>query len=181
MWLLRPLRGRRVLAVLLPAQTGRAGKDMDTLGSRDCRAALLRSPGTGLDPHRGRTTTVGDLRLTTYQRCSQPGTMDECQLPDLLLHLRSAGNHPYHHVADAGATTQTRAELVRPDQGRARQQKNPGGRSIMILPYACAVLLWLSMITYATLGGADFGGGIWDLFSLGPEQENKRQLIVRAL
>lgn len=51
----------------------------------------------------------------------------------------------------------------------------------MILPYACAVLLWLSMITYATLGGADFGGGIWDLFSLGPEQENKRQLIVRAL
>ncbi len=51
----------------------------------------------------------------------------------------------------------------------------------MILAYACAILIWLSMITYAVLGGADFGGGIWDLFSLGPEQEDKRQLIVRAL
>ncbi|HEX4207528.1 MAG TPA: cytochrome d ubiquinol oxidase subunit II [Ktedonobacteraceae bacterium] len=51
----------------------------------------------------------------------------------------------------------------------------------MILAYACAVLIWLSMITYTALGGADFGGGIWDLFSLGPEQEDKRQLIVHAL
>jgi cytochrome d ubiquinol oxidase subunit II len=51
----------------------------------------------------------------------------------------------------------------------------------MILAYACAVLLWLSMITYATLGGADFGGGIWDLFSLGSEKEDERQLIVHAL
>lgn len=51
----------------------------------------------------------------------------------------------------------------------------------MILAYACAVLLWLSMITYAVLGGADFGGGIWDLFSLGSEQDEKRQLIVHAL
>ncbi len=51
----------------------------------------------------------------------------------------------------------------------------------MIVVYACAVLLWLSLITYAALGGADFGGGIWDLFSLGPEQDEKRQLIVSAL
>ncbi|HKV00494.1 MAG TPA: cytochrome d ubiquinol oxidase subunit II, partial [Ktedonobacteraceae bacterium] len=51
----------------------------------------------------------------------------------------------------------------------------------MIIAYACAVLIWLSLITYAALGGADFGGGIWDLFSLGPEQDQKRQLIVSAL
>lgn len=51
----------------------------------------------------------------------------------------------------------------------------------MILTYACAVLIWLSLITYAALGGADFGGGIWDLFSLGPEQDDKRRLIVNAL
>src|SRR5947207_15582245 len=50
----------------------------------------------------------------------------------------------------------------------------------MILTYACAVLIWLSLITYAALGGADFGGGIWDLFSLGPEQDDKRRLIVNA-
>jgi cytochrome bd ubiquinol oxidase subunit II len=51
----------------------------------------------------------------------------------------------------------------------------------MIMTYACAVLIWLSLITYAALGGADFGGGIWDLFSLGPEQDDKRRLIVNAL
>ena len=51
----------------------------------------------------------------------------------------------------------------------------------MILAYASAVLIWLSLITYAVLGGADFGGGIWDLFSLGPEQDDKRRLIVKAL
>lgn len=51
----------------------------------------------------------------------------------------------------------------------------------MLLVYSCAVLLWLSIIAYAALGGADFGGGIWDLISLGPEQDEKRQLIVRAL
>ena len=51
----------------------------------------------------------------------------------------------------------------------------------MILTYACAILIWLSLITFAALGGADFGGGIWDLFSLGPEQDDKRRLIVNAL
>jgi cytochrome d ubiquinol oxidase subunit II len=51
----------------------------------------------------------------------------------------------------------------------------------MFLIYGSAVLLWLSMITYAVLGGADFGGGIWDLLSPGPEQDDKRQLIVKAL
>jgi cytochrome d ubiquinol oxidase subunit II len=51
----------------------------------------------------------------------------------------------------------------------------------MIMAYACAVLIWLSLITYAALGGADFGGGIWDLFSLGPEQDDKRRMIVNAL
>jgi cytochrome d ubiquinol oxidase subunit II len=51
----------------------------------------------------------------------------------------------------------------------------------MILPYISAIMLWISLITYAALGGADFGGGIWDLFSLGPEQEDKRRLIVQAL
>src|SRR5438874_837050 len=51
----------------------------------------------------------------------------------------------------------------------------------MILAYACAVLIWLSLITFAVLGGADFGGGIWDLFSPGPEQDDKRRLIVNAL
>ncbi len=51
----------------------------------------------------------------------------------------------------------------------------------MILVYAVAVLLWLSMIAYAVLGGADLGGGTWNLFSFGKNAEQQRSLISEAL
>jgi cytochrome d ubiquinol oxidase subunit II len=47
--------------------------------------------------------------------------------------------------------------------------------------YAVSVLLWLSMIAYATLGGADFGGGIWNVLFLGRHQEDARKLIRGAI
>lgn len=51
----------------------------------------------------------------------------------------------------------------------------------MVLAYANAVLIWLSMIVYAVLGGADFGGGTWNLFSFGKSAEKQRELISEAL
>lgn len=50
-----------------------------------------------------------------------------------------------------------------------------------MMAYACAVLLWLSLIAYAVFGGADFGAGIWDLFSPGHEEDERRQLIKQAV
>lgn len=47
--------------------------------------------------------------------------------------------------------------------------------------YAIAVLLWASMIAYATLGGADFGGGIWNILFLGPKTQKARNLIKGAV
>jgi cytochrome d ubiquinol oxidase subunit II len=47
--------------------------------------------------------------------------------------------------------------------------------------YAVAVLLWLSMITFATLGGADFGGGIWNLLFFGRKAHEARGLIRGAV
>jgi cytochrome bd ubiquinol oxidase subunit II len=47
--------------------------------------------------------------------------------------------------------------------------------------YAVAVLLWLSMITFITLGGADFGGGIWNLLFLGRHAHEARGLIRGAV
>lgn len=47
--------------------------------------------------------------------------------------------------------------------------------------YAVAALLWLSMIAYAVLGGADFGGGIWNLFFVGKKGEPARALIRGAV
>jgi cytochrome d ubiquinol oxidase subunit II len=51
----------------------------------------------------------------------------------------------------------------------------------MTLTYAILIILWLSLIVYAVLGGADFGGGIWDFFAFGPQAERQRRLIGQAL
>lgn len=53
--------------------------------------------------------------------------------------------------------------------------------SEMILPYAVAVLLWISIIVYASLEGADFGGGLWDLVAFGPHKQEMRKLIKGAI
>ncbi|HEY4388465.1 MAG TPA: cytochrome d ubiquinol oxidase subunit II [Ktedonobacteraceae bacterium] len=50
-----------------------------------------------------------------------------------------------------------------------------------MIAYVCAVLLWLSLIAYAVFGGADFGGGIWDLFLWGHEEDERHQLIEHAV
>jgi cytochrome bd ubiquinol oxidase subunit II len=51
----------------------------------------------------------------------------------------------------------------------------------MILPYAVAVLLWLSIIIYASLEGADFGGGLWDFLAFGSQKEEMRKVIKNAI
>jgi cytochrome bd ubiquinol oxidase subunit II len=51
----------------------------------------------------------------------------------------------------------------------------------MILTYTILIILWLSLIVYAVLGGADFGGGIWDFFAFGQGAERQRRLIGQAL
>lgn len=39
----------------------------------------------------------------------------------------------------------------------------------------------VGMIAYAILGGADFGGGVWDLFASGPRKAEQRAAISRAM
>jgi cytochrome d ubiquinol oxidase subunit II len=44
-----------------------------------------------------------------------------------------------------------------------------------------AGILWLALTAYAVLAGADFGGGVWDLFSSGPRAANQRRAIAQAM
>ncbi|MBI3865566.1 MAG: cytochrome d ubiquinol oxidase subunit II, partial [Planctomycetia bacterium] len=37
------------------------------------------------------------------------------------------------------------------------------------------------LMLYAVLGGADFGGGVWDLFAGGPRSVQQREAIARAM
>ncbi len=51
----------------------------------------------------------------------------------------------------------------------------------MTLAYIILTILWLSLIAYAVLGGADFGSGIWDFLASGPLAQRQRLLIEQAL
>jgi cytochrome bd ubiquinol oxidase subunit II len=39
----------------------------------------------------------------------------------------------------------------------------------------------IALVAYAVLGGADFGGGIWDLFATGPRSRAQRDAIAQAM
>jgi cytochrome d ubiquinol oxidase subunit II len=39
----------------------------------------------------------------------------------------------------------------------------------------------VSLTFYALMGGADYGGGVWDLFATGPRANAQRELIAEAI
>lgn len=49
------------------------------------------------------------------------------------------------------------------------------------LAFVHGSILLLGVILYAVLGGADFGGGIWDLVARGPRRRDQRLAIARAI
>ena len=51
----------------------------------------------------------------------------------------------------------------------------------MTLSTAAGLAMLGSLILYALLGGADFGGGIWDLLAAGPRKAAQRALVERAI
>lgn len=51
----------------------------------------------------------------------------------------------------------------------------------MPLETIIAGILIVSLIFYALLGGADYGGGVWDLFAFGKRAKQQRELISDAI
>lgn len=50
-----------------------------------------------------------------------------------------------------------------------------------MLETVIALVTLISLIVYALMGGADFGGGFWDLFARGPRAARQRSLIADAI
>jgi cytochrome d ubiquinol oxidase subunit II len=44
-----------------------------------------------------------------------------------------------------------------------------------------AGVMFFSLVLYAILGGADYGGGVWDLLASGPRAKEQRRLIEQAI
>jgi cytochrome d ubiquinol oxidase subunit II len=51
----------------------------------------------------------------------------------------------------------------------------------LTLPHAVAGIMVVSLNAYVLLGGADFGGGIWDLLARGRHRDEQRALIAEAI
>src|SRR2546428_10044012 len=51
----------------------------------------------------------------------------------------------------------------------------------MSLAELVAGITVVALNAYALLGGADFGGGVWDLLARGPRRERQRDLIAEAI
>lgn len=47
--------------------------------------------------------------------------------------------------------------------------------------FLIAAIMLVTLIVYALWGGADFGGGVWDLLALGPQARAQREAIANAI
>jgi cytochrome d ubiquinol oxidase subunit II len=52
---------------------------------------------------------------------------------------------------------------------------------VLSLPDILAGIILVALTAYVLLGGADFGGGVWDLLAAGPRKARQRDLITRAI
>ena len=53
--------------------------------------------------------------------------------------------------------------------------------SDITLPVILAGLIAVSLNAYVLFGGADFGGGVWDLLATGPRRDRQREVISHAI
>lgn len=53
--------------------------------------------------------------------------------------------------------------------------------SILSLEEILAGIMMVSLTLYALMGGADYGGGVWDLLAWGPRAKAQRELIAEAI
>ncbi len=52
---------------------------------------------------------------------------------------------------------------------------------MLALETILASVLFVALLVYALLGGADFGGGMWDLLAFGPRARRQREAIAAAI
>jgi cytochrome d ubiquinol oxidase subunit II len=52
---------------------------------------------------------------------------------------------------------------------------------MLSLADSLAAIILVALTAYVLLGGADFGGGVWDLLASGPRQQQQRHLIAHAI
>src|SRR5207237_9566842 len=112
------------------------------------------------DGQRTRTPAVDHLRRPEGRGCRHPhARADRARRDNHARVLR-----PRHH---------RRAAALRSDREKPRMT--------LSLAYGLAGIILVSLTAYVLFGGADFGGGVWDLLASGPRRTEQRQLISQAI
>src|SRR6476646_10748480 len=124
--------------------------------ARDCRAVRFHRDRGGMDGHRSRATTLGGARRDSDGRRR---------------HADARSRRP-----DDGL----RAPLPWPRGDRRHAHSLPRAGDDMSLlasiglPEIMAGIMLLALNAYVLTGGADFGGGVWDLLARGPSRDERR-------
>src|SRR3989454_307238 len=159
----RHLHGARraVGGVARVARQGPRPRPMADAGTRARHAHGVHRDRSGVGRHGNGSSAVGDLR-----RPEDRGRRH----PDAGAHRAVSHGHPA-------------VLLPGRDRGLAAvpsdHSKSAGHR--MSLAELVAGIIVVALNAYALLGGADFGGGVWDLLAAGPRRERQRDLIAEAM
>src|SRR5262249_11864206 len=99
-------------------------------------------------------------------------------------HRRRGDAHAGPHRADAalcGPLSHARRDCRRAHHSHGARDHMSGIFSSIGLPEVIAGIAVLALNAYALLGGADFGGGVWDLLASGPRRDAQRALIADSI
>src|SRR4029077_8300041 len=142
-------------------------------GHRFRHADGFHRSGSGVDGHGAGPPAMGDLR-----RPADVGRGDTHARP------RRAISHVHAPVrlprGDRGLAPVSTNPAESHDAGVERFLYAVGGRYVTLADLLAGVI-FLALNAYALLGGADFGGGVWDLLATGPRKERQRELIAEAM
>src|SRR6266498_977672 len=172
-------RPRGLLDGMARVATGGPGaQPLADAGDRARDPARLRGGRGGVDGDRAGPAAVGDLR-----RDQDRGRSDS--------DARAGGSVPHLHAALLFPRRDRRLAPVPADHpqsghtGMARVlhagKRDAGCGRRVTLAILLAGVIFVALNAYAVLGGADFGGGVWDLLALGPRKERQRELVAAAI
>ena len=137
---------------------------------RGLRRRRDRRPVVRLDRHRGRAPAVDRPGLHAHLRSGDRGGGDLVQLRPGAAALRGARDRRDPRPALDVAPLARAGRRER--RGPLRAAAARGGR--VSKADAAAAILWVGATFYALFGGADFGGGFWDLVAGGTSAASAR-------
>src|SRR5882672_10320621 len=161
------------------AAGGLGAQPLAPAGDRARDPAGLRGRRGRLDGDRAGSAAVGDLRRSEDPGRRHPDAGAGRAVRQLHAALLLPGRDrrlavvPAYHP-QSGGTGMARVLYA------GRREAGCGRRGVSLADLLAGVI-FVALNAYVVLGGADFGGGVWDLFALGPRRERQRDLIAEAI